>query len=161
MSYKLYSDKSTNFICEIKLEGTSISNTKARLLIECDDISYMFNGNIQNDGTFQVIVPKSKSFLSERKKGFMKLEVIADDVLFEPWSSDFSVVSENKINVTAKPKIVKEVTVTAEIDTVLNEMMGDILKETKPKKNTITNSNKELQIVKKQDLIKELRQKFL
>jgi hypothetical protein len=70
-------------------------------------------------------------------------------------------MAENKINVTAKPKIVKEVTVTAEIDTVLNEMMGDILKETKPKKNTKTNSNKELQIVKKQDLIKELRQKFL
>ena len=48
---------------------------------------------------FDEIILVTKSFLSEGTNGNMRLEVIADDVYFEPWSSDFSVVTNKKVTV--------------------------------------------------------------
>jgi hypothetical protein len=35
----------------------------------------------------------------------MRLEVIADDVYFEPWSSDFNVKTNKKVNVTVSEQV--------------------------------------------------------
>jgi hypothetical protein len=59
----------------------------------------MFKGSIQSNGECEVTIPKTKSFLSEGTTGNMRLEVIADDVYFEPWSSDFSVATNKKVTV--------------------------------------------------------------
>ncbi len=91
MSYLLYTDKPNKFNCNIQIEGTSLAKSKVRLVIETDEMSYMFNGAIENTGVCEVIIPKTKHFLPEGTKGKMRLEVIADDVYFEPWSSDFGV----------------------------------------------------------------------
>ena len=54
---------------------------------------------------------QTKHFLPEGTKGNMRLEVIADDVYFEPWSSDFNVKTNKKVNVVVaeqvedKPKV--------------------------------------------------------
>ena len=102
MSYKLYTDKPNKFNCDIQIEGTSLAKSKVRLVLETNDISYMFYGRIENTGVCEVKIPKTKDFLSEGSIGNMKLEVIADDVFFEPWSSNFNVVSDKKINVNVK-----------------------------------------------------------
>lgn len=102
MSYNLYTDKPNKFSCNIDVEGTSLSNSKVRLVIETDELSYVFNGKIENTGVCEVTIPKTKNFLTEGSKGNIKLEVIADDVFFEPWSSDFSVKTSKKVNVVVQ-----------------------------------------------------------
>ena len=42
--YKLFTDKSELFECYIKIEGASLSNSKARLVVETNEYSLMFNG---------------------------------------------------------------------------------------------------------------------
>ena len=122
MSYKLYTDKINKFSCTIQVDGASLSKSKVRLVIESEDMNYMFNGQIYDTGVCEVKIPKTKSFLTEGKKGVMYLEVIADDVYFEPWVSDFVIEQEKKVNV------------------VINEQF-----ETKPKINVLV---KEQEIVK-------------
>ena len=99
MAYKLYTDKANKFNCNIEVEGTSLAKSQVRLVIESDEMTYMFKGSIQSNGECEVNIPKTKSFLSEGTIGNMRLEVIADDVYFEPWSSDFSVATNKKVTV--------------------------------------------------------------
>ena len=99
MAYKLYTDKANKFNCNIEVEGTSLAKSQVRLVIESDEMTYMFKGSIQSNGECEVTIPKTKSFLSEGTIGNMRLEVIADDVYFEPWTSDFSVVTNKKVTV--------------------------------------------------------------
>ena len=99
MTYKLYTDKANKFNCNIEVEGTSLAKSQVRLVIESDEMTYMFKGSIQSNGECEVTIPKTKSFLSEGTTGNMRLEVIADDVYFEPWSSDFSVSANKKVTV--------------------------------------------------------------
>ena len=68
-------------------------------------MSYMFNGFIENTGVCEVNIPKTKHFLPEGTKGNIKLEVIADDVYFEPWSSDFNVKTSKKVNVVVAEQV--------------------------------------------------------
>ena len=111
MTYSLYTDKPNKFNCNIEIEGTSLSKSKVRLVVETDEMSYMFNGNIENTGVCEVNIPKTKHFLPEGTQGLMRLEVIADDVYFEPWSSQFNVKTNKKVNVVVseqmeeKPKL--------------------------------------------------------
>lgn len=105
MAYNLYTDKPNKFNCNIDVEGTSLSKSKVRLVIETDEISYMFNGSIENTGICEVNIPKTKHFLPEGTKGNIKLEVIADDVYFEPWSSDFNVKTSKKVNVVVAEQV--------------------------------------------------------
>ena len=105
MAYSLYTDKPNKFNCNIEIEGTSLSKSQVRLVVETEDMTYMFRGNIENNGLCEVNVPKTKNFLPEGTKGNMRLEVIADDVYFEPWSSDFSVKTNKKVNVVVAEQV--------------------------------------------------------
>jgi hypothetical protein len=105
MAYNLYTDKPNKFNCNIDVEGTSLSNSKVRLVIETNEMSYMFNGHIENTGVCEVNIPKTKNFLPEGTKGSIKLEVIADDVYFEPWNSDFNVKTSKKVNVVVAEQV--------------------------------------------------------
>jgi hypothetical protein len=105
MAYNLYTDKPNKFNCNIEIEGTSLAKSKVRLVVETDEMSYMFNGSIESNGVCEVNIPKTKHFLSEGTKGNMRLEVIADDVYFEPWSSDFNVKTNKKVNVTVSEQV--------------------------------------------------------
>ena len=105
MAYNLYTDKANKFNCNIEIEGTSLAKSKVRLVVETEDMSYMFNGRIENNGLCEVNIPKTKHFLPEGSQGLMRLEVIADDVYFEPWSSEFNVKTNKKVNVVVSEQI--------------------------------------------------------
>ena len=105
MAYSLYTDKPNKFSCNIEIEGTSLAKSKVRLVVETDEMSYMFNGLIENTGICEVNIPKTKHFLPEGTIGNMRLEVIADDVYFEPWSSDFNVKTNKKVNVVVAEQV--------------------------------------------------------
>ena len=100
--YKLFTDKSELFECDIKIEGSSISKSKARLVVETNDYSLMFNGKISSDGKCQIPIRKLKGLIDENSKGNIRLEVIAEDTYFTPWKSNFEISASKKVTVEIK-----------------------------------------------------------
>jgi hypothetical protein len=108
--YKLFKDKSEDFVCDIAVEGVNQNDTEVRLIIESEDWTLMFVGEIKNGKC--VIPVKKLNILNEGQTGNIKLEVNADGNLFTPWEDKFIVkvskkvtvnVSENKNNKTRRP----------------------------------------------------------
>ena len=98
--YPLYSDKSNLFECHIQLEGCSLNDASARLIIESEQNSLVFNGEIDKNGACLIPVKKQKGLVSEN--GGMKLEVIADDMYFSPWESEYELKQSKKVTVEVK-----------------------------------------------------------
>ena len=115
--YRLFTDKVEVFECEVKLEGASLTSSKARIVVESQDINLLFNGTIDSDGKCRIPIKRLKGLLGENTKGTLKLEVIAEDTYFIPWSSDFTVEAAKKVTVEVKSqqaqKIVENATPTA------------------------------------------------
>jgi len=100
--YKLFTDKVEIFECDVKLEGASLTNSKARIVIESQDVNLLFKGTIDSNGKCKIPIKKLKGFLGENAKGKLKLEIIAEDTYFVPWSSEFSVEAAKKVTVEVK-----------------------------------------------------------
>jgi hypothetical protein len=148
MSYKLYSDKINKFQCSIQVEGTSLANSQARVILEGkNEVSYLFRGKLYENGVCEFDLPKMKNILSEGDTGTIRIEIIADDVHFEPWSSDFSVVANKKVSVVVKEQ---EETEKPKIS------VGMVtLQEEKPKKVVETKTTGQ-RVLSKQDIIKKM-----
>lgn len=100
--YKLYTDKTELFECTIKLQGASLSKSKVRLLVESSDLNLLFPGTVDSEGKCTIPIAKLKGLLDENTQGNIKLEVIADDVYFTPWESNFMVEASRKLTVEVK-----------------------------------------------------------
>ena len=100
--YKLYTDKQETFECDLFLEGADLKESSARILVETKDLTLLFPGKINEDGNCKVPIKKLKGLLGENTKGNIKLEVIAEDTLIEPWQSDFIVDTAKKVTVEIK-----------------------------------------------------------
>jgi hypothetical protein len=95
--YKLFKDKSEDFICDIAIEGVNQNDTEVRLIVESDDWTLMFTGEIKNG---KCIIPiKKLNILNEGQVGNIKLEVNADGNLFTPWEDRFIVKVSKKVTV--------------------------------------------------------------
>ena len=97
--YTLYSDKKNIFECDIQLEGASLSQAFARVIIEGDDLNLVFNGTITNDGYCKIEMPKLNVM---EGNGNIKLEVIADDMYFNPWDSNYELKKSKSVKVEVK-----------------------------------------------------------
>lgn len=100
--YTFFTDKSEIFECKISLQGAKISESKARLVLESEDMNFIFYGKIGSDGKCTIPVSKLKRYISEDTKGKAKLEVIAEDTFFQPWSDSFEVKTSKKVTVEVK-----------------------------------------------------------
>ena len=100
--YKLFTDKAELFECDIKIEGATLSNSTARLVVETNDYSLMFNGKINSSGKCTIPIKKLKGLIDESSKGNIRLEVIADDTYFIPWKSEFEINASKKVTVEIK-----------------------------------------------------------
>ena len=107
--YKLFTDKAELFECDIKIEGTSLSKSTARLVVETSDYSLMFNGKISSNGKCEIPVKKLRGLIDENSKGNIRLEVIAEDTYFIPWKSEFEVDASKKVTVEVKSQASKKV----------------------------------------------------
>ena len=76
--YTLYSDKQNIFECDIQLEGASLNDAFARLIIESENLNLMYNGTITSDGTCKIDMPRLKGIVKEN--GNLRLEVIAAEI---------------------------------------------------------------------------------
>ena len=144
--YTLYSDKNNIFECDIQLEGASISQAFARVIVEGDNLNLVFNGDITSEGNCRIEMPKLNML---KEGGEMKLEIIADDMYFNPWNSDFELKKSKSVTVEVKQptnKVIKENKATVKVN---------IPKEVKPKrrvsqpKKTLKESNFTKQDLKK------------
>jgi hypothetical protein len=100
--YKLYTDKQETFECDLFLEGADLKESSARIVVESKDLTLMFKGTIDDKGNCKVPIKKLKGLMSENTTGDIKLEVIAEDTLIEPWQSDFVVETAKKVTVEVK-----------------------------------------------------------
>ena len=100
--YKLYTDKQETFECDLFLEGADLKESSARIVVESKDLTLMFKGTIDEKGNCKVPIKKLKGLMSENTTGDIKLEVIAEDTLIEPWQSDFIVDTAKKVTVEVK-----------------------------------------------------------
>ena len=107
--YKLFTDKAELFECDIKIEGASLSNSIARLVVETDNYSLMFNGKINSSGKCEIPIRKLKGLIDESTKGNIRLEVIAEDTYFTPWKSKFEIDASKKVTVEIKSQSNKPV----------------------------------------------------
>ena len=137
--YKLFTDKTELFECDIKLTGASLKNSQARLLIESSDLTLVFKGKITSDGKCQIPVKKLKGLLPENTKGSIQLEVIAEDTYFTPWESKFTVDTSRKVTVEVK-----------------SQQTEDLITESKPQVS-VKNVNKSVSIHEREHIVKLLR----
>jgi hypothetical protein len=119
--YKLFTDKSELFECDIKLQGASLNKSKARLVVETQDYSLMFNGSISKSGKCEIPIRKLKGLIDEDTTGNIRLEVIAEDTFFTPWESDFEVETSKKVTVEVKSQTFKKPIVEAKIKVTNSE----------------------------------------
>jgi hypothetical protein len=99
MAYSLFTDKTTLFECDMELEGVSLKETVARLVVEAPDKTLLFTGTVSSTGTCSIPISKLKGLLESETKGTIKLEVIAEDMYFSPWQSEFVVETAKKVTV--------------------------------------------------------------
>lgn len=99
--YKILLDQNKLFECDIKIEGASSENSKARLVLETESFSICFDGKIQN-GKVKIPISKLKNILKENKKGNITLEVIAEDTYFTPWKETYETDTYRKVEVEFK-----------------------------------------------------------
>ena len=116
--YKLFTDKPEVFECNIKLEGASLKDSSARLIIESEDVNFLFKGTISKDGKCSIPIKKLKGLLENSTSGQIKLEVIAEDTYFIPWKSEFIVEASRKVTVEVKSnnaEVIKDATPKVQI----------------------------------------------
>ena len=106
--YKLFTDKTELFECSISLQGASLKKSKARLVVETQDYSLLFDGTISKGGKCEIPIRKLKGLIDENTTGNIRLEVIAEDTYFTPWESDFEVDASKKVTVEVKSQQTKK-----------------------------------------------------
>ena len=114
--YKLFTDKSELFECDIKLEGASLSKSSARLVVETSDYSLLFKGEINSNGKCEIPIRKLKGLIDENTTGNIRLEVIAEDTFFTPWESDFEVDVSKRVTVEVKSQSAKKPIVETKVN---------------------------------------------
>ena len=125
--YKLFTDKAELFECDIKIEGSSLSKSNARLVIETKDYSLLFKGNIDSNGKCSIPIKKLKGLIEESSQGSIRLEVIAEDTFFTPWESDFEVQASKKVTVEVKSQ--QEKPVIAENKVMVSNVKNEVTEQ--------------------------------
>lgn len=99
--YRIVRDRDENFECNLTVEGTSLAEAQARLVLDGDPYNLVFYGKIHSDG--KCVIPIRKGLpLHEGAQGKIRLEVIAEDQLFVGWEDQFLVETSKKLKVELK-----------------------------------------------------------
>ena len=100
--FNVFLDKEEVFECAIELQGASISKAIPRILLECNGINLVFIGKIAAGGKCKIPIKKLRGLVDEGSRGTIKLEIISEDVYFQPWSDKFEVSVARKATVEVK-----------------------------------------------------------
>jgi len=157
--YKFYKDKNENFECNIGIEGASLSNAKARLVLENEEFNLIFEGNIDENGKCVVPIKKLK-ILTEGLQGKLKLEVIVeDDTYFLPFQDNFEVGVNKKVTVeVVEQKDVKKKVIVEVKENNVTQIINEIYSKFQDKKITLFNMKDYPKTIK--SIITEAVQKY-
>jgi len=97
--YTLFSDKKEDFKCKVEVEGSSLTETSARLVLKGSGKNILFEGDIASDGMCTIPIKGLRSMFNEGEKGQMVLEVITDGAYFSPWEDDFNIKLSKNVTV--------------------------------------------------------------
>ncbi len=139
--YRLHRYKATQFECNIDLNGASLSDATARLVVESDELTLLFQGSISRNGKCTISIPRLKGLMEELTSGEMRLEVIVEDTYFQPWSSPFRVDESKRVNVTEVAGQKKKVTVVV-ANSPSNNLTERIVRELHSNGVTVSNIGK-------------------
>jgi hypothetical protein len=158
MSYKLFTDKINKFECNLQVEGTSLTKSQARVILETNSINYLFKGKIYDNGLCEFELPKLKGLLDEGSVGTLRLEVIADDVHFEPWNSDFVVEVDKKVSVRIQEQEIKKPMIS--LNTISLTETTKTPEKKEPIKETVKKEPpKDVTTITKKDILEYLNNK--
>lgn len=90
-----YRDESNTFKCDIKIEGASLNQSKARLLLRFEDRAYVYDGTIDSGGHCEIEIAKLQE---DATTGNATLEVIAENTFFEPWKASFELRNKKSVH---------------------------------------------------------------
>jgi len=113
--YKIFLDKSKTFQCNVNIEGATLGDSKARLLLETENFSLTFNGKIKSNGTIQIPISKLKGILNEKDTGKISLEIIAEDTVFVPWEGRYEADLSKKVEVNMDESLNEQINEAPEI----------------------------------------------
>lgn len=146
--YKLFTDKVELFECDVKLEGASLKNSIARIVIESEDVNLLFNGEITSEGKCKIPIKKLRGLLGESTKGTLKLEIIAEDTYFVPWTSEFSVQAAKKVTVEVKSQAAARIVENAAPAVKVTSVKNEVKQPTKNKRVPLSVQEHIVRIVK-------------
>lgn len=99
---ELYSDRANQvFDFDLTPEGTNkeISDVRIIATFEKHNRDYIFFGKkINEDGKYRIEIPPLKE-VKEDTIGKLKLEVVAEDMIFNPWGTEFTIKSKKEVKV--------------------------------------------------------------
>ena len=95
----LHLDNDNELLFKVVVEGTNQGTARCRLMLEKNDFSYVFNGDVSTDGEVSVSIPTMKSNLAEGNYQ-AHLEVLVDDRIFVPLT--FNANFKQSVKVTAE-----------------------------------------------------------
>jgi hypothetical protein len=114
-SLNLKLDHDNELLFKVMIEGSREADTLCRLMVERDEYSYAFPGEVQESGEVVVFIPALEKTMKEGTYD-AKLEVIVDDRVFEPLK--FHAEFTKSVKVTAESvtrRRGRKVSATAEI----------------------------------------------
>ena len=150
-----YTDKGKIFECEIAIEGSSINNTKARMIFEVSNKKFIFEGKIESSGKCSFDIPALKEY-NIKGNGTLVMEVIAESTVFEPFNDEIEIKESKKVEVkiveskeNTTPKLsVNVITKQAIVETKQEKLIDEelekrksIIKKVAGKIGKITESN--------------------
>lgn len=153
--YTFFTDRAEIFEAKIKLKNASVAESFCRLVLETDKWNLIFPGKLLGN---QVTIPvaKLREVMTENQVGTVKLEVIAEDTYFTPWTDDFKVEASRtvQVEVVSQNDSGKQLRETPTVSVIVETVNADIKKNSarmflaELKKHNITvrsiNSNKKI-----------------
>lgn len=128
-AYKLFLDKNNKFQCSLQLEGASLDNAHARLIVDARGKKLLYEGTIKSNGECSIDLNKLNELFKSDDVGTMKLEIIAEDAYFQPWESscEFDVSKKVVVEVMSPQDTPKKPTISVNIVTEETREMKNIV----------------------------------
>lgn len=122
MNYTIYLDKDETFECEATIRNASYKNSSARLIVEGEDTTIVFVGTVEKN---KIRVPIKSATINklftESDSAKIKLEVIVENTIVQPWNSDVTFDKYNKVEITEVKNVVATPLVEVKVQSQIKE----------------------------------------
>ena len=94
--YKLFTDKTEIFECNVQIEGASLDKSIARIVVDSEELNLMFNGTIDKDGKFVISHEFANDLTTEGEEKF-EIKVFKDKEFTEQRGNTAYVTPESTL----------------------------------------------------------------